>query len=162
MEKKLNKALTMIIIILIITVLILGSCLFLKMNSSPKSQTNNSRVESSSKSHSKRDKGYSVSSSTQNSNDNSDFEEGTSNVTESQSSTNSTESVIVQNGPDFSYRAAQKLGVIDSTMPLKEFYANCDDDENGFIYNGRRYNTQVIKDGHENDYHCNILVTPEN
>lgn len=162
MGKKLNKTLTTIIIIIIITVLILGSYLFLKMNSSPKSQTDNARVENSTKNHSKRDKSYSVSSSTQNSNDNSDFGEETSNVTEVQSSMIPTESVIVENGPDFNYRAAQRLGVIDSTMPLKDFYANCDDDENGFIYNGKRYNTQVIKDGHENDYHCNILVTPEN
>lgn len=73
--------------------------------------------------------------------------------------------VIVDNGMNFNYRAAQALGIIpneDTESSVMDFYANCQDYDNGFIYNGQKYNTQVIQDGHENEYHCNILVTPAN
>lgn len=73
--------------------------------------------------------------------------------------------VIVDNGMNFNYRAAQALGIIpneETESSVMDFYANCQDYDNGFIYNGQKYNTQVIQDGHENEYHCNILVTPDN
>lgn len=148
--------------ILVTAIVILGGCLFLNVQNKSNSKTENLRIENSAKRNSQSEKSSSGSGSASDIEVNQTSEESQeSNTENSETSSIPSGSIIVHNGPEFNYRAALKLGIIDASVSIRDFYENCSDDENGFTYNGIRYNTQVIKDGHENEYHCNILVIPE-
>lgn len=82
---------------------------------------------------------------------------------EQSEATSRSDGVVVDNGMDFYYRAAIALGLIPEETPIMDFYDHCQySDDGSFTYNGQTYNTEVIQDGHQDEYHCNILVTPAN
>lgn len=155
---KLNKLLNIILILLSITVIALATYAFVRPKFAP---TPSSTMTSSSARNAQTSSASAASTSSP--------PAGSSNsqsAPQSQPAPRHDNSVIVTNGQNFSYRAAQKLGLIpnvDTETSVQDFYANCQDDGNGgFTYNGKRYAGRVIQDGHQNEYHCNIEVYPLN
>lgn len=154
---KLNKLLNIILILLSITVVALATYAFIRPRFAPTpSSTMTSSIRSTLTSSTSAASTSSMPAESSNSQSAPQF----------QPAPRHDNSVIVSNGQNFSYRTAQKLGLIlnvDTETSVQDFYANCQDDGNGgFTYNGKRYAGRVIQDGHQNEYHCNIEVYPLN
>lgn len=183
-KSKINSVLNVIIAVLVIVVIVIGSTFFIRTSQQSKPGKNEtvSKVKKSSSSKKHKAKRASterpeqgtdagdktVTTPAYGDNTQQGNNAQTSGAQEASDQANNSpcsDGVVVVNGMDFNYRAAQALGIIPSENTgnsVMDFYANCQDYDGGFIYNGQKYNTQVIHDGHENEYHCNILVTPAN
>lgn len=181
-KSKINNVLNIIIAILVIIVIAIGSVFFIRVSHQSKPEKNETVSKSEKSSSSKKHKSKQASTerseqgtdagdktvttpaySDNTQQENSAQTNGAQEASDQANNSPRSDGVVVVNGMDFYYRAAQALGLISEGTPIMDFYNNCQYYEDGsFTYNGQSYNSEVIHDGHENEYHCNILVTPAN
>jgi hypothetical protein len=181
-KSRINNVLNVIIVVLVIVVITIGSVFFIRASQQNKSEKNEtvSKAEKSSSSKKHKAKRASTERSEQSTGatdgavatqtygdhtqqENNPQTSGSQEVGDQANTSPRSDGVVVVNGMDFYYRAAQALGLISEGTPIMDFYDNCQYyGDGGFTYNGQSYNSEVIHDGHENEYHCNILVTPAN